>query len=128
MAGGAGVEYYFGYKLPQNDLLCEDWRSRERSWDFAALALGFFARQEVPLDEMEPADALVGNAAEDDSRYAFAKKGELYLVYLPAGGTTPARPHGSERVLRRAVVRSRATGARCRRHPAPARSSAAAAG
>jgi hypothetical protein len=25
MAGGAGVEYYFGYKLPQNDLVCEDW-------------------------------------------------------------------------------------------------------
>jgi hypothetical protein len=88
MAGGAGVEYYFGYKLPQNDLLCEDWRSRERSWDFAALALGFFALHDVPLDEMEPADALVGNAAEDDSRYAFAKRGELYLVYLPTGGAT----------------------------------------
>ena len=26
MAGGSGVEYYFGYKLPQNDLICEDWR------------------------------------------------------------------------------------------------------
>ena len=36
---------------------------------------------------MEPADALVGNAAEDDSRYAFAKRGEIYLVYLPKGGS-----------------------------------------
>ena len=36
---------------------------------------------------MEPADGLVGNVAEDDSRYAFAKRGELYLVYLPKGGT-----------------------------------------
>ena len=36
MAGGAGVEYYFGYSLPENDLLCEDFRSRDRSWDFAA--------------------------------------------------------------------------------------------
>jgi len=87
MAGGAGVEYYFGYELPQNDLRCEDWRSRERSWDYAAVALRFFADERIPVDRMEPADGLVGNLAEDDSRYAFAKRGELYLVYLPRGGT-----------------------------------------
>jgi hypothetical protein len=86
MAGGAGVEYYFGYSLPQNDLLCEDWRSRERSWDFARIALEFFRDERIPIAEMEPADALVGNAAEDDSRYGFAKPGEVYLVYLPKGG------------------------------------------
>jgi hypothetical protein len=34
MAGGAGVEYYFGYKLPQNGLVCQDFRSRDLSWDF----------------------------------------------------------------------------------------------
>jgi hypothetical protein len=86
MAGGAGVEYYFGYSLPQNDLLCEDWRARERSWDYARVALDFFRDERIPFHEMEPADALVGNAAEDDSRYAFAKRGEVYLVYLPKGG------------------------------------------
>jgi hypothetical protein len=88
MAGGAGVEYYFGYSLPQNDLLCEDWRSRERSWDFARIALDVFRDERIPFHEMEPADALVGNAAEDDRRYAFAKRGEIYLVYLPKGGST----------------------------------------
>jgi hypothetical protein len=87
LAGGAGVEYYFGYALPQNDLLCEDWRSRERAWDQAALAIRFFADERVPVERMEPADALVGNAAEDGSRYAYASPGELYLVYLPQGGT-----------------------------------------
>ena len=87
MAGGGGVEYYFGYELPQNDLRGDDWRSRERSWDYAAVALRFFADERIPVDEMEPADGLVGNLAEDDSRYAFAKRGELYLVYLPRGGT-----------------------------------------
>jgi hypothetical protein len=87
MAGGAGVEYYFGYSLPQNDLRCEDWRSRERSWDYAAVALRFFSDERIPFWEMEPADALAGNAAEDDSAYAFAKRGEVYLVYLPKGGT-----------------------------------------
>ena len=86
MAGGAGVEYYFGYSLPQNDLRCEDWRSRDRSWAYAALALRFFAEQQIPVEQMEPADDLVGNAAGDNSRYAFVKKRELYLVYLPHGG------------------------------------------
>ncbi len=38
MAGGAGVEYYFGYQLPQNDLNCEDFRSRDRSWDDCRIA------------------------------------------------------------------------------------------
>ncbi|HYG33407.1 MAG TPA: DUF5060 domain-containing protein, partial [Clostridia bacterium] len=32
LAGGQGVEYYFGYTLPENDLKCEDFRSRDRSW------------------------------------------------------------------------------------------------
>ena len=86
MAGGAGVEYYFGYALPQNDLRGEDWRSRERSWDFAAIALRFFRDEGIPFWEMEPADALVGNTTGDNSRYAFAKRGEVYLAYLPTGG------------------------------------------
>ena len=100
MAGGAGVEYYFGYKLPQNDLLCEDWRSRERSWDAAAVALGFFREHAIPFAEMEPADALVGNTAEDDSRYAFARPGELYLVYLPSGGTAELDLAGARGLFR----------------------------
>ena len=66
---------------------CEDWRSRERSWDFARVALDFFRDERIPFWEMEPADALVGNAAEDNCRYAFAKPGEVYLVYLPKGGS-----------------------------------------
>ncbi len=86
LAGGAGVEYYFGYSLPQNDLLCENWRSRERSWDFARVALEFFRDERIPFWEMEPADALVGNPDEDNSRYCFAKRGEVYLLYLPTGG------------------------------------------
>jgi hypothetical protein len=88
MAGGAGVEYYFGYQLPQNDLVCEDWRSRERSWDYARIALAFFHDQRIPFWEMRNADALVGNTKHDNSRYCLAKPGELYLVYLPMGGTT----------------------------------------
>ena len=87
MAGGAGVEYYFGYKLPQNDLACEDWRSRDKSWDYCRIALEFFRKQGIPYWEMQNANALVGNAKNDNSRYCFAKTGEVYLVYLPNGGS-----------------------------------------
>ncbi len=87
MAGGAGVEYYFGYQFPQNDLGCEDWRSRDRSWDYCRIALAFFREQNIPFWDMANADALVGNAGNDNSKYCLAKPGELYLVYLPRGGT-----------------------------------------
>ncbi len=87
MAGGAGVEYYFGYKLPENDLQCQDFRSRDRSWDYCRIAIDFFADQNFPLPEMRNADPLIGNARHDNSRYCLAKPGEIYLVYLPAGGS-----------------------------------------
>lgn len=87
MAGGAGVEYYFGYKLPQNDLDCEDWRSRDRSWDFCGIALEFFSTNRIPFWEMANANALVGNVKNDNSKYCLAKQGEVYLVFLPDGGT-----------------------------------------
>ncbi|MEM7143638.1 MAG: DUF5060 domain-containing protein [Verrucomicrobiota bacterium] len=86
LGGGAGVEYYFGYKLPQNDLNCEDWRSRDQSWDYCRIALEFFAKEEIPFHEMTNADGLIGNEEHDNSGYCFAKEGEIYLVYLPEGG------------------------------------------
>ena len=88
MGGGAGVEYYFGYKHPQDDLFCEDWRSRDRTWDYARYALEFFRDQKIPFWNMTNADELVGNPEHDNSRYCLALPSELYLVYLPAGGTT----------------------------------------
>ncbi len=86
MAGGAGVEYYFGYQFPQNDLTGEDYRSRDKSWDYCRYAISFFEGNSIPFWEMKNADALVGNAANDNSRYAFAKPGEVYVVFLPEGG------------------------------------------
>lgn len=87
MAGGAGVEYYFGYAPPHSDLDLEDFRSRDKSWDYARIALEFFRAHKIPFWDMQPADALVGNTAHDNSRYCFARAGDLYLVYLPTGGS-----------------------------------------
>jgi hypothetical protein len=88
LAGGAGVEYYFGYSLPQNDLVCEDFRSRDRSWDYCRIALEFFRNEKIPFWEMNSADRLVGNGEGGNRNYCFAKRDEVYLVYLPDGGTS----------------------------------------
>jgi hypothetical protein len=78
MAGGGGVEWYFGYELPHSDLNCEDWRSRENMWAFSRHALDFF-QQHLPFQEMEPDNSLT--SAERD--YVLAKEGEVYAIYLP---------------------------------------------
>jgi hypothetical protein len=80
------VEYYFGYKLPQNDLVAEDFRSRDKSWDYCRIALEFFKDERIPFWEMKNADNLVGNFSHDNSLYCFASLSELYLVYFPLGG------------------------------------------
>lgn len=86
MAGGAGVEYYFGYRLKENDLLAQDFRSRDMSWHYCALAVAFFKDNNIPFWQMQTDNALVGNPENTNSRFAFAKQGEVYVVYLPEGG------------------------------------------
>ena len=87
MGGGGGVEYYFGYSLPDNDLTLENFRSRDKSWDYARIALAFFRDEKIPFWEMSNADLLVGNPTNDNSVFCLAKAGDLYLVYLPNGGS-----------------------------------------
>ena len=85
MAGGAGVEYYFGYRLAENDLVAEDFRSRDKTWDYCRIALEFFKNENIPFWDMQNADQLVGNYSHNNTVYCLAKTSELYLVYLPKG-------------------------------------------
>jgi hypothetical protein len=80
MGGGAGVEYYFGYDRPESDLSCNDFRSRDISWDYVRIALNFF-RDHVPFWQMTPNDGLVSGG------WCLADEGHTYLVYLPDGGS-----------------------------------------
>ncbi len=84
MAGGAGCEWYFGYKFAHNDLNLEDFRSRDRMWDQTRHALEFFQRH-LPFARMQPADELT--PATDD--YCLAQEGEVYAVYVPRADTPP---------------------------------------
>ena len=83
MAGGAGVEWYFGYRFAHNDLNCENWRSRDHMWDLTRYALEFFQNY-LRFARMHHHDELT--SALDD--YCLASPGFLYAIYLPSGGTT----------------------------------------
>ncbi len=88
MAGGAGVEYYFGYKLPENDLLCEDFRSRDQSWNYCSIAIDFFNKSGLPFWEMQNRNDLIGNATNDKEKFCLAATGNVYLVYLAYARST----------------------------------------
>jgi len=79
LAGGTGVEWYFGYRYPHTDLTCEDFRSRESWWKQSSIATQFVSR--FPLEEMNCQDELVNIKGA----YCLAMTGKVYLVYLPAG-------------------------------------------
>ncbi|MEO1438068.1 MAG: DUF5060 domain-containing protein, partial [Bacteroidota bacterium] len=83
MAGGAGVEYYFGYSLPHSDLTCQDFSSRSIMWGYNRIAHEFFMNY-LPFWEMENQNDLVNG-----NRYCLAKTGEVYAIYIPPsnGGT-----------------------------------------
>ncbi len=86
MAGGAGVEYYFGYKLAENDLVAEDYRSRHRSWGYGRVAIEFFQESGLPFQRMRNENALVNNAENENGNFCLAANNEAYVVYMPEGG------------------------------------------
>lgn len=83
MAGGFGVEYYFGTETGETDETSENWRSRETKWEDGRIALDFF-NSHIPFWEMEPNDSITLNSYD----YCLSKKGEAYAIYLPNGGST----------------------------------------
>ncbi len=81
LGGGAGDQWYFGYKHDQSDLTCQDWRSRDLWWDQCRIAHEFFTRQ-VPFSTMAPHDDLIAPKGP----YCLADPGRSYAILLPQGG------------------------------------------
>ncbi len=85
MAGGAGVEWYFGYSHPHSDLTCQDYRVRQNMWKQCQIALNCFSDHKIPFWEMTNSDNLLSNK----ECFCLSKAGELYLVFQkPASETT----------------------------------------
>ncbi len=83
MAGGAGVEYYFGYQTGETDLTAQDFRSRDVKWNDAKVALDFF-NDNLSFWEMETHDEITSSASD----FCLAKLNETYAIYFPNGGST----------------------------------------
>jgi hypothetical protein len=95
MAGAGGVEWYFGYRYPHNDLMCEDFRSRELWWKQTRIALNFFQNY-LPFAKMSAANELVSSA----TAYCLARAGEVYAVYLPNGGQSEINLTGGKYMVK----------------------------
>ncbi len=86
LGGGAGTEWYFGYRFEHSDLSLQDFRSRDEWWDYCRNALRFFETNSLPFHEMNNRNELIGNSANDAEKgYCFAKSGEVYVIYFPNG-------------------------------------------
>ena len=92
MAGGSGVEWYFGYNYPNHDLTAEDFRTRDNVWNMTRYAVEFF-QQHLPFTEMKSNDGLASNS----NAYVLAKEGDVYAVYLKNGGSTNLNISGASK-------------------------------
>ncbi|MGB3468153.1 MAG: DUF5060 domain-containing protein [Cyclobacteriaceae bacterium] len=93
MAGGAGVEYYYGYQTGCGDLDCQDHRTRQTKWHDARNALRFFdSYLQTFLPHMRNMDDIT--AVKED--YVLGISGKIYAIYLPNGGSTKIKlPQGN---------------------------------
>lgn len=91
MAGGEGVEYYYGYNTGETDLVAEDHRSRDTKWDDANHAKVFFETYPQDLNAMIPSNSTVSGT----SNLCLKNDGTEYIVYLPNGGTANITTTGS---------------------------------
>ncbi|MDZ8119126.1 PKD domain-containing protein [Pontiella agarivorans] len=83
MAGGAGVEFYYGYQTDHSDLNCQDFRTRDGFFDYCRYELEFFKNNNIPLERMSNEDALL----TDPENHCLRETGKLYVVQLKNGGT-----------------------------------------
>ena len=86
MAGGAGMQTYFGYNYFHHDLDLEWFGSRERFWEYMRYAKDFF--ETIPFYEMTNKNELIGNTNKSNDKYCFGKDGESYVIYLANGDST----------------------------------------
>jgi hypothetical protein len=94
MAGGAGIEFYFGSQYPHSDLTCEDFRSRDSFWSYCRHALWLFENHPFPFELLSNHHELVsGTGSEQQSNSGtggnrcLARIGDTYLVHLRSGGS-----------------------------------------
>ncbi|GIV34145.1 MAG: hypothetical protein KatS3mg031_1680 [Chitinophagales bacterium] len=81
MAGGGGVEWYFG----NDDLTAEDFRTRSIIWDYTRKAQYFF-KNYLPFWKMTPNDALTAYSSD----FVLEYPGRVYAIYDRFGNSNPS--------------------------------------
>ncbi len=97
LAGGSGVEWYFGAKFDHNDLSAEDFRSRDKLWASSYAARQFIeqtidlASRKICPPELASTPCMQGSA--------LGTAQQVSIVYLPAGtALTPAITKGAKAI------------------------------
>ena len=89
LAGGPGIEIYYGYQTGETDLSLQDHRSRSNMYDYMDIALTFF-RTNIGNDIINwtNRDDLIGNPSHNgQGNFCFAKPGTSYIVFADSGST-----------------------------------------
>ncbi|MEO1660636.1 MAG: DUF5060 domain-containing protein [Pseudomonadota bacterium] len=82
-AGGAGVEYYYGYQTGCDDLMCQDHTTRLSKWQDATIAVDFFDQHiGARALSMVASDALLTTQADAESQ------AQIGVYDLPASPKT----------------------------------------
>jgi len=88
-AGAWGLEWYFGYKNPESDLTCQDWRSRDNFWNQCRFALDFFNSNKLAYERMTSHDELIVDnpptRESGEGDYCLAEPGQAYIVFIKDG-------------------------------------------
>ena len=94
LAGGAGIEFYFGSAYANSDLTCQDFRSRDSFWDCCRHAVGLFESHPFPFELMSNHNERVSGAGTEaasingtSGNRCLARIGDTYLVQLRSGGS-----------------------------------------
>ncbi|MBB6431115.1 DUF5060 domain-containing protein [Algisphaera agarilytica] len=82
LAGGWGVEWYYGYKNPHSDLSLQDHRSRNNMYEQSAHALHFWYSTDLPVNDMKNHNALLRNA----DGFCLALPGVAYVALVKDAG------------------------------------------
>ncbi|MRT92056.1 DUF5060 domain-containing protein [Ancylomarina sp. 16SWW S1-10-2] len=79
LAGGAGVEWYFGWKYPEADLSMNNFRSRHNMWLQSTIATDFIKK--YPLEDMYACNSMLSSKGE---AYCLChRENKFILGYLP---------------------------------------------
>ena len=85
LAGGAGVEYYYGYSYENSDLTLQNFRTRSKMFDQSRYALEFFANNSIPFWDMSNSNSLLSSLYPN--RCLAQSNGNVILIQLVNGGS-----------------------------------------